>query len=108
MKLPESLAESMWSVLCDHAGAHPSGGNQFMQSVRHYGLTEYRFCGSLGFGGKVRWSDWRSERDGCPIYVDCYPEDETAERRQAINSTNAALRMVWDGFNAARSAREGE
>jgi hypothetical protein len=37
---------------------------------------EYRFCGSLGFGGK-----FHCERD---IWrVSCYPEDSTLERRAA-------------------------
>lgn len=48
---------------------------------------EWRFQGSLGFGGKfyetpVRW------------YVDCYPEDLTPERDRVIQDTNKALEAL--------------
>lgn len=47
-------------------------------------ITEWRFCGMLGFGGKFwnvheRW------------YVSAYPEDTNAERRLIIAQTNQAL-----------------
>jgi hypothetical protein len=45
---------------------------------------EYRFCGSLGFGGKL----WIG-RD--KWYVTCYPEDTTAERDQTVIKANEAL-----------------
>lgn len=53
------------------------------------GCREYRFQGVLGFGGKF-WND------GGPWRVDCYPEDETRERLEAIAGTNQALRLLWD------------
>lgn len=54
---------------------------------------EYRFGGALGFGGKFRNN---GNRDNTP-YVDCYPEDMTPERRDAIERTNAALRALFMG-----------
>jgi hypothetical protein len=50
---------------------------------------EYRFQGSLGFGGKLYVEDhgdrWR---------VSCYREDETSERREAIRKANKRLREL--------------
>lgn len=47
---------------------------------------EYRFIGSLGFGGKFycdgRGAGWR---------VDCYPEHATPLRQTIIQNTNSAL-----------------
>lgn len=45
---------------------------------------EFRFQGVLGFGGKVWFSQDR-------IYVTCYPEDETPERKVMIASANEQL-----------------
>lgn len=47
---------------------------------------EFRFVGSLGFGGKV----WSTSRDR-PAYVNCYSEDETPERLKVIEQANARL-----------------
>ena len=46
--------------------------------------TEWRFQGSLGFGGKF----WR---DNGRFRVSCYPEDETPERLKALSETNMVL-----------------
>lgn len=47
-------------------------------------ITEWRFCGALGFGGKF----WRN----CgKIYVTCYLEDETPERKAMIEAANKRL-----------------
>jgi hypothetical protein len=46
---------------------------------------EYRFQGSLGFGGKFWAQDWR---------VTCYPEDETPERWAAIQRANMRLQRL--------------
>lgn len=53
----------------------------------HY--TEYRFIGELGFGGK-----FRTRRDDERWWVDCYPEDETAERRAMIAKANVELECL--------------
>lgn len=47
---------------------------------------EYRFCGALGFGGKLR-HDPHEDR----WYVDCYREDETPERLEMIAHANRRL-----------------
>ena len=45
---------------------------------------EWRFCGSLGFGGKF----WRNADR---MYVNCYQEDETPSRLLTIKRANKRL-----------------
>ena len=49
------------------------------------GSYEFRFQGSLGFGGKIYFNPHRG------LYVSCYREDETPERNSAIERMNAWL-----------------
>jgi hypothetical protein len=61
---------------------------------RHFwdgGENEYRFCGSLGFGGKF----WRANYT--PWHVSCYREDETLERLWLITRANKELAHLQDG-----------
>ena len=79
--------DAVWDVLVEMAGAREEERDQF---VRHAESTkpgdlEYRFCGKLGFGGKIR-----SQYDGT-WSVDCYPEDSTPERRTIIEAVNARI-----------------
>ncbi len=53
---------------------------------------EWRFIGKLGFGGKFRNN---GNRDNVP-YVDCYPENETPERRAMIERANERLAELFD------------
>ncbi len=92
--LSEADAAAVWQVLVDHAGApdHAMSRDAFVQFQAARTCEEYRFGGSLGFGGKFR----RSVLCACPEHgeqwtVDCYPEDETPERLAVIDKTNAAL-----------------
>lgn len=52
---------------------------------------EYRFQGALGFGGKFRNN---GNYENTP-HVDCYPENETPERRAMIGRANARLRELF-------------
>lgn len=78
----------VWTILVEQAGALEGDRHRFVRSVVQDGLTEWRFCGNLGFGGKV-WC----RHDGT-LYVSCYPENMTAEREQIIERTNAALVQI--------------
>ena len=51
------------------------------------GISEWRFYGSLGFGGKFR----NSETNETKWYVDCYQEDETPQRLERIEQANVEL-----------------
>ena len=99
-RLSEDQARDVYSVLTAEAGASedPNDANTF---VREFSgakpSNEWRFIGSLGFGGKFRFPG---------LTVDFYPEDATPERRAAVERTNAklaALRMVWTTSNVTAS-----
>lgn len=74
---------AVYRVLVDEAGASDRECEDFMFFAGK-GFREYRFQGRLGFGGKVRW-------DGRRVWVDCYPEDMTDERRAIIERVNRLL-----------------
>lgn len=77
-------ARAVYEVLVTEAGAQ--GGEAARSFELHLSSDrpsqEWRFCGSLGFGGKFRFPGLR---------VDCYREDETDERLETIKRTNARL-----------------
>jgi len=81
----------VFDVLLEKNEIHPSNRdsivNYLTEPPSKYGSTfrEYRFCGSLGFGGKLRWHN-----NDVP-YVDCYKEDETPERNLKIKTINEIL-----------------
>lgn len=88
----ERFADDIWDVLEEECGAARAGEARQRGIFRRYllgqlesgGLAEFRFMGSLGWGGKVY-----VDRTTCR--VGCYSEDETPERRKAIDSANARL-----------------
>ena len=85
-----ATAKAIYDLLVDYAGAvdDESDRYQFEQSyleTKAGKAIEYRFSGSLGFGGKIWYS-----RDG-GWYVNCYREDENAARLKIVAATNAAL-----------------
>jgi hypothetical protein len=76
----------------------PTDRWSFIQSIERQlhvpGPVEYRFQGALGVGGKFRIAHGR-------VYVDCYPEDETDERRGRIAVANECLAQL------SRESRNG-
>jgi hypothetical protein len=92
IEMTEALAQRIYAVLAEHAGATDYWRADFVYRVNH-GCEEYRFQGRLGFGGK-----FRCYRDRW--YVDCYPEDVTPERMEMINKTNDALKTVREDVGA--------
>ena len=83
-------ARAVYDVLCREAGAREGACDyeEFLASWPH-SATEYRFMGSLGWGGKV-WYNAPNAR----AYVTCYPEDATNHRQSVIARTNEALRAL--------------
>lgn len=78
-------------IRCCEASGTKSEREDFVNISERYGegrVLEYRFMGSLGFGGKV-WL-YNSEIP----YVTCYQEDETPARRQAIKRANEELTQL--------------
>lgn len=79
-----SIPDQIYNLLVTHVGA-PEGLRQ--QFILSWGtMTEFRFIGSLGFGGKF----WKA-RDR--YYVTCYPEDETPGRQVLIQEANRLLAL---------------
>lgn len=82
-ELTEAQVELVYDVLCTEAGASIA----LSDFKAHWpACNEFRFMGTLGFGGKV-WSG----RGTRPPYVTCYPEDRTPERDQTISVVNQKL-----------------
>lgn len=87
--MTDAVLEKIWEILVCHCGARADGLGDFLDLCslvdqdRH--VTEYRFCGSFGFGGKV-WI-----KPGKIPYVTCYQEDQTSERKAMIQAANNAL-----------------
>ena len=97
--LTAEQANAVWDVLVEHAGASEDGREGFIFHAGSGNLTEYRFIGSLGFGGKF----WLDRHDGS-WRVTCYREDETAARLAAIGVTNAALAGLRASYEALEHA----
>lgn len=74
----------IWDILREECGA--SDGAVFFADfdMAWPKCVEYRFGGNLGAGGKV----WCSLGQ---VYVNCYREDKTPERSEAIDAANARL-----------------
>ncbi len=87
--LTTDQANAVYDVLVEHVGAVADGNwwrENFVYVQTAEVVSEYRFQGALGFGGKFRRSGW-----GDRWRVDCYEEDLTNERRQMIDRANEAL-----------------
>ena len=86
----EEILGKMYDILVMHVGARKDSYDRksFVQCaiIWDYRFSfEYRFMGSLGFGGKI-WLPL----DQAP-YVSCYGENETPERNEAIEKANQEL-----------------
>lgn len=81
----ETVANQIWDVLVEHAGARECYRTEFLVTALSGHDVEFRFQGHLGFGGKVR----RSYRSLWSI--DCYPEDRNPERDRIMERVNRVL-----------------
>jgi hypothetical protein len=85
-------ASQIYDILVQYAGAPEIHKQNFIHNQISEFVSEWRFCGHLGFGGKFR-------RSGDEIYVDCYPEDEDDRRKEIINTTNAMLKAYMGSIS---------
>lgn len=90
------VARKIWACLVKYAGATPSELDSFLIATTEHNCDEYRFCGSLGAGGKI-YLDNRSARPRW--WVNCNREDETLERRAIIRKVNRKLFQLMAGMN---------
>lgn len=87
-------AQDLLQLLTKTCGA-PTDEKDFLYHVGEYLAgrvnhpLEYRFCGKLGFGGKLRLNVGEAPR------VDCYSEDETPARQKLIDAANKELAALY-------------
>jgi hypothetical protein len=90
----KSTANKVYDILVLECGAKEDEREHFIQVQTSEQVLEWRFCGRLGFGGKF----WRQGSSyftgGEQMTVDCYPEDETPERKAMIETANAQLKAL--------------
>lgn len=87
-----AMAEEIWRVLVDRAGAADSliARDSFVSHASGKSeVREYRFMGHLGMGGKMRIDAHRWA-------VDYYPEDKTDLRETLAANTNHSLAQLRD------------
>lgn len=92
-KYDKATLRAIYDILIRTCGAYDSADayTQFIFAADQFSAPysfEYRFQGSLGFGGKV----WLYNGDY--PYVNCYREDETRERNKAMVQANQYLRNL--------------
>jgi hypothetical protein len=80
------LANDIFDILVETCDASEGWRANFLR-IMTTGCEEYRFQGSLGFGGKLYNNSGK-------LYVDCYPEDLTDVRQQAIDLANSRLKAL--------------
>lgn len=81
----EDYYNACYDVLVREVGANPKNRFQFLTNLYHDPrITEWRFSGCLGFGGKLR-------QDRGKLFVTNYPEDQTPEKEAMIQRANEAL-----------------
>jgi hypothetical protein len=98
MTTQQAESAAIWLILMEECGADPDTESPFgiwQQFVHLWPCGEFRFVGKLGHGGKVRQpmsivnrGEWTHFGQ---VYVDCYPEDATPERKAMIERANTRL-----------------
>ncbi len=85
----EAIANQLYDVLVNTCGAAESYRDHFIYSLLKdkYPMTEFRFGGKLGMGGKF----WRNSNR---FYVTCYSLDEYPEERAIIDQANEQLAVI--------------
>lgn len=85
----EAEANAVFDILVNTRCVGEHQREDFVLNHTHDFISEYRFVGSLGFGGKIYRTDarqaWR---------VSMYREDETPERLAMMEAANEALRAL--------------
>lgn len=82
----QRLENRIYDILEQH-GADPDRRFSFIHWFHEPDQREWRFIGTLGFGGKFI-------KDHGRYFVTCYPEDRNAAREEAIEQMNKQLATV--------------
>ena len=82
---------------CRARGALASGqGNFVYHWTKDPSFGEWRFSGTLGFGGKFYF-------DGVEARISCYPEDRTEKRDQVVAKVNELLQGLMVEVEKSRA-----
>ena len=95
-KLTREIAQKIYIILED-IGASSSMRESFIYLQSTSEITEWRFQGLLGFGGKF-WNEWSYIEERPKWRVSCYTEDENPKRLQLIEKTNEKLEELALGL----------
>ena len=85
-KLTHKQANAVYDILVQECGASETERSNFLIAQSQDEISEWRFCGKLGFGGKF----WRNP----DMYVNCYGEDMNSERMEIIFKANERLKVL--------------
>ena len=87
MSLSSRAANDIYDVLVEICEASESDRDYFVERQTSTHITEWRFMGNLGMGGKF----WRQ---GNLWYVNAYPEGMTPDKEAIIKATNRKLERL--------------
>lgn len=91
--MAKKTANKIYDVLVNEGGASETMRNSFVYAYEKDDedeMTEWRFSGNLGFGGKY----WKQRNQ-----VTCYSEDETTERNILVDKINKLLLDINEYYN---------
>jgi hypothetical protein len=101
--IPKYWANKIYDILVKYTGApnRPTERELFIACATESdgpGITEYRICHGLGFGGKF----WNGPAvGGTGWYVQYYPEDRSPIRDKMMTTANARLNSLYNDFQNA-------
>lgn len=86
---PHEIFSTIYDVLVTHAGANPKSKDEFIEGCLQtkFPMTEWRFQGNLGFGGKFY-------RNSSGHRVGYYLEDKTPDREAIVEKVNKLLESI--------------
>lgn len=86
VRINEEIAQAIYAILMEECGAPEVYRDNFIHAFgkQNRQPTEWRFCGTLGFGGKF----WQNAGKW---YVNAYAEDLTPVREKAMEAANRRL-----------------
>ena len=92
-EIPAEYAIKIYAILVKHCGApnREMERDAFVYCAINRGITEYRICRSLGFGGKFWNNNYK-------WYVSCYKEDSDPIREKRIEAANAELALLREEY----------
>ena len=94
----------LYDILQEHADAHDSWRDNFVYSFTTdldtpMRCNEYRFQGSIGFGGKLYRDRYFGDERGVGVHrVGCYSEEESADNLAKIDKANEAIRGLEETY----------